>query len=175
MEGGVGICGAVCRNEQVHILKIRCIDRNELDLHRPLPQFRHHGRCAACLRLCRAAHNRLCLCARAAARQRFPVALHLFLFVFQHGCLVIRRSFPLHKGDRPCGASGQAIAKPVTVIVAHELRFPTYHGDCAFMACCRACAAAVAFFFINLNDPANHIVFLLLLLDSVPASYYTVN
>ena len=47
----------------------------------------------------------------------------------------IRRSFPLHKGDRPCGASGQAITKPVTVIVAHELRFPTYHGDCAFMAC----------------------------------------
>ena len=36
VEVSVGIGGAVGRDEQIGVVKIRCIDRYELDLHRPL-------------------------------------------------------------------------------------------------------------------------------------------
>ena len=45
----------------------------------------------------------------------------LFLLVFQHSLLVISGGFALGKGDGTGGASGQAVAKAVAVVVPHQL------------------------------------------------------
>ena len=158
MERGIGIRRAVRRDEQMRARKIRRIDRRELDLHRPLPQLRCRRRSAACLRFRRTARDRPCLCARATAGQRFRFGL---LLVGKHGRLVISRSLPLHKADRPRRAGGQAVAKAVAIVIPHQARLAVHHADGSFMAGFCTKAAAIAFIFIDLNNSSDHVFFLL--------------
>ena len=58
----------------------------------------------------------------------------LFLLVFQHSLLVISGGFSLGKGDGTGGASGQAVAKAVTVVVPHQLGLSVHHTDGPLMA-----------------------------------------
>ena len=96
------------------------------------------------------------LAAGAAAGQGHALFLHLPLLIFHDGLLVIGRRLPLHKGDRPGGTGGQAVAQPIAVIVPHELCLAIHHGDGALVTGGGAGTAAVAFFLIDLDDPSNH-------------------
>ena len=99
--------------------------------------------------------------ARAAAVNWFGVFQCLFrplLQVFFHRRLVISGRFPLHKGDRARGTGGQAVAQSVAVIVPHQPGLAVHHGDGPFLTGGRTRAAAVAFFLINMDNFANHIL-----------------
>ena len=80
----------------------------------------------------------------------------LFLLVFQHSLLVISGGFALGKGDGTGGASGQAVAKAVAVVVPHELCLAVHQTDGTLVAGGDAGTAAVAFFFVYMNDFADH-------------------
>ena len=82
--------------------------------------------------------------------------LHFPLLIFHDGLLVIGRRLPLHKGDGPGGAGGQAVAQTVAVVVPHELRLAVHHGDGALVTGGGAGAAAVALLLIDFNNPSFH-------------------
>ena len=74
--------------------------------------------------------------------------------------MVIGGSFAFFKADRACGAGGQAVAQAVAVILAQQPRLAIYHADGPLMAGGGTQAAAVAFFFVNVDDPSFHVIFL---------------
>ena len=80
----------------------------------------------------------------------------LLALVGLHGRLVIRHRFALDKMDGIHRAGGQAVAEPVAVIVAQELGLAVHDADGALVAGRRARAAAVALFFVNVDDLADH-------------------
>ena len=80
----------------------------------------------------------------------------LFLLVFQHSLLVISGGFALGKGDGTGGASGQAVAKAVAVVVPHQLGLAVHKADGTLVAGGDAGTAAVAFFFVYMNDFTDH-------------------
>jgi hypothetical protein len=83
--------------------------------------------------------------------------IHLFsLLSVLNRRLIIFRRFPFFKRDRSCGTSGQAVAKPVTEVLPDQLCFSVYDLNGSLMAGICSDAAAVAFFFINMNDLTNH-------------------
>ena len=152
----VGIRRAVGRNEQLRALKIRRVDRHELDLARPLAKLRRQRRrrrCRGRLFTLEAVH----LVAGAAAGVRGMCGLHLlFALVGLHGRLVIRRRFALDKMDGIHRAGGQAVAETIAVIVAQELGLAVHDADSPLVAGRRARAAAVALFFVNVDDLTDH-------------------
>ena len=92
-------------------------------------------------------------CADAAARVQF---LH-HLVDFDCRFVVFQR-FPFLEGDRSCRAGREAVAEAVAEVFPHELRFAVDHFDGAFMARLSANAAAVAFFFVYVNDLSDDFV-----------------
>ncbi len=97
------------------------------------------------------------LVAGAAAGVRGMCGLHLlFALVGLHGRLVIRRRFALDKMDGIHRAGGQAVAETIAVIVAQELGLAVHDADSPLVAGRRARAAAVALFFVNVDDLTDH-------------------
>ena len=93
--------------------------------------------------------------------------LHLLLqfhllFVFLHRCLVVSGSFPFLKGDSTGRAARQAVAKAIAEILPHQLCLAVDDINGTFMAGGCTKSAAVAFFFVNMDDFPNHIYTLLL-------------
>ena len=80
----------------------------------------------------------------------------LFPLVGLHGRLVIRRRFALNKMDGIHRAGGQTVTETVTVIVTQELGLAVHDADGALVAGRRTRAAAVALFFVNVDDFADH-------------------
>ena len=72
--------------------------------------------------------------------------------------LVKGRRFPLHKGNGPGGAGGQAVAQAVAVIVPKQFGLSVHHADGSFLTRAGTGAASVAFILINVNDLANHTI-----------------
>ncbi len=66
--------------------------------------------------------------------------------------MVVSGSLALLKADGVRRTGRKTVSKAVTVIVADQLRLSVDHRDRAFLAGRRACAAAVAFLFINFYD-----------------------
>ena len=157
VEGGVGVGSTVGGNQEPRAVKIRSVHRHQLDLHRPL------GKAAHLLGLRRFHGGRVLalnipgLAAGAAAGQGHALVSHFPLLIFHDGLLVIGRRLPLHKGDGPGWAGGQAVAQAVAVIVPHEPRLAVHHGDGALVTGGGAGAAAVAFILIDFNDPSFHV------------------
>ena len=163
VEGGVGIGGAVGGDEQPCTVKIGGVYRHQLDLHRPLGQAarllglrRFHGGCGLPL-------NIPGLAAGTAAGEGHALLPHFPLLILHDGFFIVGRRFPLHKGDGPGGAGGQAVAQTVAVVVPHEPGLAVHHGDGALVTGIGAGAAAVALIFIDLDDPSFHLIALLLL------------
>ena len=153
----IGIRGAIRRDQQPRSVKIRCVFRHQLDLARPLPQLgrprvRRGGGGVVRLGGVDGAHPRTGTAAVRMWRGRL-----LPLLVGEHRRLVIRGGFAGGKGDGTGGTRRQAVAQPVAVIVAQQAGFAVHHADRALVTRRRASAAAVAFFFVDLNDLANHI------------------
>ena len=86
----------------------------------------------------------------------------LFLFVLLHRRLVVSGSFPLLKGDSTGRAARQAVAKAIAEILSYQLCLAVDDINGTFMAGGCTQAAAVAFFFVNMDDLPNHIYTLLL-------------
>ena len=157
VEGGVGVSGAVGGNQEPCAVKIWGVHRHQLDLHRPL------GKAARLLGLRRFHGGRVLtlnipgLAPGAATGQGHALLPHFPLLIFHDGLLVIGRRLPLHKGDGPGGAGGQAVTQAVAVIVPHEPRLAVHHGDGALVTGGGAGATAVAFILIDFNDPSFHV------------------
>ena len=133
------------------------MDGCQLDLHRPVAQagnWLHGGSsCAFCgLRLFQHPHPG----AGAAALVEVLHLLLQFLFLF---VLLHRRLF---KGDGTGGAARQTVAKAIAEILPHQFCLAVDDINGTFMAGGCAQAAAVAFFFVNMDDLPNHIYTLLL-------------
>ena len=79
-----------------------------------------------------------------------------FCLVGQNGGLVIGRCLPLLEGDGPGGAGGQAVPQPVAVVLPGETGLAVDHLNGALVAGGSAGAAAVAFIFVDLDDPSFH-------------------
>ena len=141
------------------------MDGCQLDLHRPVTEpgnWLHGGRSCAfgSLRLFQHPHP-------GAGAAALVEVLHLllqllFLFVLLHRCLVVSGSFPLFKGDGTGGAARQAVAKAIAEILSYQLCLAVDDVDGSLVAGGCAQAAAVAFFFVNMDDLPNHIYTLLL-------------
>ena len=142
------------------------MDGCQLDLHRPVAQagdrLHRGGNCTfgSGLRLFQHPHP-------GAGAAALVEVLHLllqflFLFVLLHRCLVVGRGFPLLKGNGSGGAARQAVAKAIAEIFPHQLCFAVDDINGSLMAGGCAQAAAVAFFFVNMDDLPNHIYTLLL-------------
>ena len=165
MEIGVGIGRAVRCNQELCALKVRRMDGCQLDLHRPVAQagdrLHRGGNCTfGSLRLFQHPHP-------GAGAAALVKVLHLllqflFLFVLLHRCLVVGGGFPLFKGDGSSGAARQAVAKAIAEIFPHQLCLAVDDINGSLMAGGCAQAAAVAFFFVNMDDLPNHIYTLLL-------------
>lgn len=157
MEISVGICGTVCRNENVSILKVRRSHAGKLDLHRPLGKLAGTD-CPGCrlsvLHLLgthsRASGERLCF-------RQFLRTLN--------GCLVICRRLSLFKRNRIHGTRRQAIAQPVTEMLPHQNCLAVNDVDCTLVASLCTGTAAVAFVPVNVDDFSYH-------MDS--SLYYTI-
>ena len=152
---GVGVGGAVGCDQELCPVKIGGVHRHQLDLAGPLAQLRRlccggGSRCA--FLPAELAHG----AARAAVEGRFCGLCGLFLLVFQHGLLVVGGCLTLFKGDGTGGAAGQAVAKAVAVVVPHELCLAVHQTDGTLVAGGDAGPAAVAFFFVYMNDFPDH-------------------
>ena len=158
---GVGIGGAVGGDQQLGTVKVGRVHRHQLDLARPLCQLGLHGHCG-CGRCGLLTVELFHHAARAAMERRcgglclLLGGSGLFLLVFQHSLLVISGGFALGKGDGTGGASGQAVAKAVAVVVPHQLGLAVHKADGTLVAGGDAGTAAVAFFFVYMNDFADH-------------------
>ena len=164
----IGIGGAVGGDEQLGTVKIGRVHRHQLDLAGPLRQLglqRCSGSGCGCLLPVELAHG----AARAAVEGRggrlFGGSRCLFLLVLQHGLLVVGSGFTLGEGDGTGGAAGQAIAKAVAVVVPHELCLAVHKADGPLVAGGDTGPAAVAFFFVYMNDFADHGKVLLALMN----------
>ena len=152
---GVGVGGAVGCDQELCPVKIGGVHRHQLDLAGPLAQLR---------RLCGGGGSRCAFlpaelahgAARAAVEGRFCSLCRLFLLVFQHGLLVVGGCLALFKGDGTGGAAGQAVAKAVAVVVPHELCLTVHQTDGTLVAGGDTGPAAVAFFFVYMNDFPDH-------------------
>ena len=80
----------------------------------------------------------------------------LFALAGLNGRLVIRRRFALDKMDGIHRAGGQAVAEAVAIIVTQELCLTVYNTDRSLVTRCRARTAAVALFFVNVDDLTDH-------------------
>lgn len=61
----------------------------------------------------------------------------------QYSVLIIGRSLPHLKGDRPGGTSRQAVTQTIAVILSGQLRLAIYHLNGPFVAGFRANSAAI--------------------------------
>ena len=149
--------GAVRRDEQLCVLKIRRVHRDQLNLTGPLPEpgrggRRHGGRGR------RARRSRAVECmhrAAGASRKRCFRESGRLLLCRNRSLIVIGR-LALFERDGTRRAGRQAIAQAVTVVIAQKLCLPVDHPNRALVAGCRAGTAAIAFFFLNLDDFSNH-------------------
>ena len=78
------------------------------------------------------------------------------LFVFFNCLFVIGGGFSLNKGYSVRWAGWQTIAKTVAIIVTQELCLTVYNADRTLVTRCRARTAAVALFFVNVDDLTDH-------------------
>ena len=74
--------------------------------------------------------------------------------------LIICRCFAVFKAYCARGASRQAIAESVAIILSHKLCFAVHHADCALVASFGAKSAAVAFIFVYFNYFSYHNIIL---------------
>src|SRR5699024_5860885 len=85
------------------------------------------------------------------------------------GFRIISGGLPLFKSDGSGRAGRQTVSQSVAVVVPDQFCFSIYHLDGSLVACSRAGAASVTFFFIYLDNFSYHMKSLL---DLMSAVYY---
>ena len=74
----------------------------------------------------------------------------------QHSGFIVGGCLPLFKGNSIHGASRQAIAQTVAVVLPEQLCFAGYNANGTLVAGSGAQTAAVAFLFIDGNDSSDY-------------------
>ena len=150
MEIAIGIGSAICGNQQVTALEIRCVGCHQLELHRP------HGQLAGNLACGRFRSGRHGMHAGTRTSGLLPLC-HMLL-----DCLrIIGQGFLFDKGNGTGGTVGQAVSQSVTIILPQQDSLAVFQPDCPLMARMDTQSAAVAFFLIYGNNSSFHLVFLL--------------
>jgi hypothetical protein len=72
------------------------------------------------------------------------------------GLLIVGGSVTLFHGNGVGWAYGQAVPKPVAIVLAQERGLSVDHADRSLMTGAGAKAAAVALFFINMDNLTDH-------------------
>ena len=155
---GVGVGGAVRRNEQLCAVEEGSLGGHQLDLAGPLrqagdgPAVRGRGRRLLGVRKLHhpgpgAAALVVCM-----VRRFHPLCL-LCLF---DSLLVVCRGLALLEGDGARRAAGQAVAKAVAEALPDQLCLAADHVDRALVAGAGAQPAAVALLFVDVDDLADH-------------------
>ena len=157
MEVTVSIRCTVGGYKQVCSVKIRCVDGNKFYLTRPLLKLTLNGHRLCCRRTAGTAEG-LHIGAGTSAGELYSVLLH---FGLTDGLLIVSGRLTLLKGDGICGASGQAIAQAVAIVLTCEPGLAANYFYCFLVAGGGASTAAVAFIFINLYDLSFHSFLLL--------------
>ena len=80
------------------------------------------------------------------------------LLCSQHSGFVVGGRFPLLKGNGIHGTGRQTIAQAVAVILPEQLRLASYNANGTLVTGIGAQTAAIAFIFIDGNNPSNHSV-----------------
>ena len=96
--------------------------------------------------------------------------------VLLHRLLIVRQCLPLHKRNRIRRTDRQAVAKPVAVVIADQLRLSVDHCNRTLMTGMRTEPASRTFFFLYLNNFSNHdgisFFFLFLNHDTILYSFF---
>ena len=162
MEIAVGVSRTVRRNQKIRSIKVWRAYGNELDLTRPLRKLGRNGTDRTdCDFGCITPD---CLCPRTgtsaavtvtAVRRRFCALLP---FPGSPYCpFIVCRRFPFFKRNGSRRTSGQTVAETVAVVLACENCSTVDHFDRTFMTSRSTCAAAIAFFSVDMNDFSYHI------------------
>jgi hypothetical protein len=149
----MGIGGAIGGYQQVRVIQIGGVYRNQFYLYRPLrkPALRNaampgNGR--------RVPLDRFSVTAGTTSRRRrFP---RLFIHIHPDRILIVFPRFPLLKGNRPRGTDRQTIAKAVTIVFPQQPCLAVNNADSAFVTGFGAEAAAVTFFRVNSDYVSKH-------------------
>ena len=167
MEASVRIGRAISSNKEAGIIKIRCVGWYQFDLYRPLAEpgkrrlygwYCIIGSCQYLAFLTGTAGVFLMQGLHAAAGTSYPGTAGIF--VFSYGLCIVRGGFPFFECNGIGRAMRQTVAQTVTVIVADQRSFATYHGNSSFMAGPGAGTASIAFTLIDMNDFTFHRDFL---------------
>ena len=165
----ISICGTVCRDEQFCPVKIRCLQRCQFDLDRPVTQLGFHCRTTLCHNFCvlRPVHLTHSASWASSMGNLHTFPLHLFL-LFQLLCLfycrlIIGRRLPLFKSDGSRRTSRQAVTEAIAEMLSHQLCLAVNNIYRTLVTCGRTNTTTIAFFFINMNDFSNHVASLILL------------
>ena len=148
MEITVGVGGAVGSDQQICAIEIGGTQRHQLDLHREVGQF------TGDIHIRRRSGMGNALAGRTGAtagKRRFLCFLRS-----QHSGFVVGGCLPLFKGNSIHGASRQAIAQTVAVVLPEQLCLASYNANGTLVAGIGAQTAAVALFFIDGNDSSDH-------------------
>ena len=157
MKVTVSKSGAVCGDEQVSPVEIGSAERGQLELYGPLAQLRRNGAGGRCGDVFMHQDAAPTAGAASAGRRLYGCAVAQgCCFPGQYGGFIVSSCFTLYKRDGPGGTDGQTIPQAVAIIVAQEPGLTVHHADGAFMAGSGTQAAAVAFFFVNLNHLTEH-------------------
>ena len=155
VETAVGIGRAVRRDQQIRPVKEGGVDRDKLDLYRPLTKPAYRGNRGGL------PFNGRSLPGNGPQGSTRAAGLTGVFLRGQYRRLVIGRSLPLLKGDGVFRAGRQTIPQTVAVILPHEPGLAVYQTDGPLVAGTDAQTAAAAFFLIYFNYPSEHVIRLL--------------
>jgi len=165
----VKICISVGRavrcDQKLCIFKIRCIDRNQFDLYRPLGKTAYLFSYIPGNFFLLCLHRRFLFLFQTSCHTSGTHVWHPFwhrnlcflkLHSFFHCLRIIICGFPLYNTDRIGRAGRKTVSQSVTVIIPYQFRLAIYHGNSPFVAGSCTGTAAVAFLFLNVYDLSYH-------------------
>ena len=148
MKISIGIGGTIGGDEQMRPGKAGSSRRNQADLAGPLGQLRGRSTAGGGGG---AALEQLGGGTGAAVKSGFFLC-HVLL----DSRFIVGSRFPLHKGDGAGGAGGQTVPQTVAVVIAQQTGFAADHTDGTFVTGGSTNAAAIAFFFIYVDNSTDH-------------------
>ena len=155
VEAAVRISGAVRRDQNVGSVEVGRAHGDQPELDRPMGQRARGGFCRG------AGRGRLAEgSAPAAGTAALLRRVSRLCLRGEHRRMVVGGRLPLLKGDCAGRTGGEAVPKPVAVVLPEQAGFSVDHSDRSLVAGVGAKAAAVAFFLVNFDYFTDHVFIL---------------